>query len=160
MSTEIEIEVEQSTGPWLCFHCDELFTDRDAAAEHFGDGEYESEIPLCIQAATTEQKQLILTNREMWDELQKARSENEDLEERLSDFEYVARKLTKKPHATTNDLEHEWEFMEGRVIAAEAAINAAPKWLARFLRWRAERMWLRKHMSALANISEPAQEQS
>ena len=107
-------------GGWVCFHCNEVFTTREKAAEHFGNGDYEDETPLCIVAATTEQEQLILTNREMWDELQKARHENEDLEDRLSGFEYTARKITKKPHATTHDLEHEWDFMEGRVIAAES----------------------------------------
>jgi hypothetical protein len=107
-------------GGWVCFHCNEAFTTREGAAEHFGNGDYEDETPLCIVAATTEQKQLILTNREMWDELQKARQENGDLEDRLSGFEYTARKLTKKPHATTHDLEHEWDFMEGRVVAAES----------------------------------------
>lgn len=141
MNTATESVIDNG---WRCFHCDEVFTTREAAAEHFGDGNYEAETPLCVEAATTEQKQLILTNREMWDELQKARRENEDLEERLHAFEYVSRRLTKTPHATTNDLEHEWDFMQGRVIAAEAAINAAPGWLRRLLRRRAERLWKRK----------------
>lgn len=135
--------VESTTETWRCFHCDEVFTTRDAAAEHFGSGNYEAETPLCVEAATTEQKQLISTNRELWEELQKARHENEDLEDRLHSFEYIARKLTKKAHATTNDIEHEWDFMQGRVIAAEAAINAAPRWLAGFLRRRAERLYKR-----------------
>lgn len=108
---------------WRCFFCDEVFRTRKSAAEHFGTGNYESETPLCIEAATTDQRQLILTNREMWEQLQKAQSENEELEDRLSGFQYTARKLTKKPNATVNDLEHEWDFMEGRVIAAEAKAN-------------------------------------
>jgi hypothetical protein len=153
MNTHTEIE----TDVWRCFHCDEVFTDHESAADHFGDGDYEDETPLCIVAATTEQKQLILTNREMWDELQKARHENEDLEDRLHGFEYVARKLTKKPHANTNDLEHEWEFMVGRVIAAEAAINVAPKWLATLLRRRAERLYLKNKRRSTAGLVECAE---
>lgn len=144
---------------WRCFHCDAVFTTREAAAEHFGNGNYEAEIPLCVEAATKEQAALILTNRELWDDLQKARRENEDLEERLYCFEYVTRKLTRMPSATTHDLEHEWDFMEGRVIAAEAAINAAPKWLANLLRRRAERLWKRAHRTNCA-ASVVAQEQS
>lgn len=105
---------------WVCFHCNEVFTEREAAAEHFGNGDYETEIPLCVEAATTEQKQLILTNREMWERLQGVERENEDLEEQAYSWSYVARKLTKKPSATSHDLEHEWDFMEGRVIAAES----------------------------------------
>ena len=61
-----EVEVYQMPeGGWVCFHCNEAFTTRETAAEHFGNGDYESEIPLCIEAATTEQHQLMLTNREM-----------------------------------------------------------------------------------------------
>lgn len=128
--TEQGVNTEEETYPmpqggWTCFHCNEVFTTRETAAEHFGNGDYETEIPLCIEAATTEQRQLILTNREMWEELQKARNENEDLEYRLGGWEYTARKLTKKPSATTHDLEHEWDFMEGRVIAAEAQLKAS-----------------------------------
>lgn len=109
---------------WRCFHCDEVFTSRKKAAEHFGGGNYEAEIPLCVEAATTEQKALILTNREMWERVQKAESEIEDLEERLSHFEYVARKLTKKPSATAHDLEHECDFMQGQIVAAESRASS------------------------------------
>lgn len=31
--------------PWRCFHCDETFTDSDAAAEHFGRSEFQQ--PAC-----------------------------------------------------------------------------------------------------------------
>lgn len=148
MSTEIAPE------SWRCFHCDEVFTTREAAAEHFGNGDYEAEIPLCIQAATTEQKELILLNRDLWEQLRKTQNENDDLEFNMSGWEYTARKLTKKPSATTHDLEHEWDFMQGRVIAAEAAINAAPKWLRRFLRWRAERRGVKQIRKAQLVSSE------
>lgn len=30
---------------WLCFHCDESFTDREAAREHFGESRFG--VPLC-----------------------------------------------------------------------------------------------------------------
>lgn len=129
---------------WRCFHCDEVFTTREAAADHFGAGDYEAETPLCIEAATTEQKELIRTNREMWEEIRKAHNDNDDMECQLNGWAYMARKLTGKPSATTHDVEHEWDFMQGRVIAAEAAINAAPKWLANWLRRRAERQWHKK----------------
>lgn len=31
---------------WRCFHCDEVFTDRDEAKEHFGD--YQDDTPMCL----------------------------------------------------------------------------------------------------------------
>jgi hypothetical protein len=49
----------------------------------------------------------------------------------------------KAPHATWHDLGNYRETAEGRILAAEAAINAAPRWLASFLRRRAERLWKR-----------------
>lgn len=32
--------------PWRCFHCDDVFTDRAEAKEHFGD--YRDDSPLCL----------------------------------------------------------------------------------------------------------------
>ena len=116
-------KVKKPRKTWRCFHCDEVFKSRKAAAEHFGEGNYEAEIPLCVEAASTEQKQLILTNREMWETIQKAEGEIESLEDRLNHFEYVTRKLTKKPSGTAHDLEHEFDFMQGLIIAAEAKAN-------------------------------------
>lgn len=119
-------EIERKTmgkKSWRCFHCDEVLITREAAAEHFGNGDYEDEPALCVEAATTDLQKLVLTNREMWAELQKAHAENEELEDHLENFRYVARKLTKKPDATAHDLANEWDFLEGRVIAAEATVH-------------------------------------
>lgn len=44
--TELEIECPQCGAEygvpdsWRCFHCDEVFTDREAAEQHFGHSEY------------------------------------------------------------------------------------------------------------------------
>lgn len=112
---------------WRCFFCDEVLKTRKAATEHFGSGDYENEPPLCVEAATTDLRKLVLTNREMWAELQRAHSENEELKDHLENFRYVAQKLTKKPDATSHDLEHEWDFMEGRVITANQIVEGETK---------------------------------
>lgn len=132
-------EQDPAAMPWRCFHCDEVFFERDKAREHFSLGNYEAEMPLCVEAATTEQKALVLTNREMWERVQHLEREVEDLEYRIGAWQHTARALTGAPSATSADLRHEWDFMEGRVLAAETAINAAPAWLAGWLRRRAER---------------------
>lgn len=129
--------------PWRCFHCDEVMETRESAAEHFGNGNYECEMPLCIEAATTEQKALVLTNREMWERIQKLDSELEQAEYERDCWAGGARSFLKQPHATWHDLGNYRETADGRVLAAEAAINAAPRWLASFLRRRAERLWQR-----------------
>ena len=147
-----EIELMEPPTVWRCFHCDEVLETREAAAEHFGDGNYEGEMPLCIEAATSEMRALVLTNREMFIEVQNLRDREEALEFQLGNFEYVTRKLTGKPSGTTSDLEMEWDFMQGRVLAAESAIDAAPRWLATWLRRRAERKW---HLHARAHQDTP-----
>lgn len=135
--------------PWRCFHCDELFHDRAAAAEHFG-SYGEGDQPLCVEAATLDMREIAAHLRELRQELSGERDDNERLGSENSGWRYIARKLTRKPAATFHDLEHEWEFMEGRVLAAEAAIDAAPAWLASWLRRRAERLWRRRQARGLA----------
>jgi hypothetical protein len=129
---------------WRCFHCDETFHTKEAAAEHFGSGNYESELPLCIEAATSEQSALILTNREMWARLLKVEEELEQAEYERDCWSSGARMFLGQPNATWHDLATYRDPLEGRVLAAEAAIDAAPNWLAGFLRRLAERRWRRR----------------
>lgn len=89
---------------WRCFHCNEIFTDKEKAAEHFGSGNYELDIPICIEAATTEMKTLVLTNREMFNELMKERQACEDAEYQRDCWEQAARMFLKQPNATWHDL--------------------------------------------------------
>jgi hypothetical protein len=138
----------ESELPWRCFHCDDVFETREAAAEHFGSGNYECEAPLCIEAATSEMKALVLTNREMFRELMEEREKLEEAEYERDCWAGGARSFLKQPHATWHDLGNYRETTEGRILAAEAAINAAPRWLANFLRRRAERLWKRARPAA------------
>lgn len=89
---------------WRCFHCDEVLTTRESAAEHFGEGDYEYEPPLCVEAATTDKRELVLKNREFWDLLQKANAEVEELTDKLNGLEQVVSKATGVPDATSHDL--------------------------------------------------------
>ncbi|HEV2747743.1 MAG TPA: hypothetical protein VGW34_10660 [Allosphingosinicella sp.] len=127
-------------GPWRCFHCGEVCTTKEAAAEHFGEGNYEMEMPICIEAATSEMKALVLTNREMFERLRKVERDLEQAEFERDCWAEGARKFMNAPHATWHDLSNYRETADGRVLAAEAAINAAPRWLANILRRRAERL--------------------
>jgi hypothetical protein len=133
--------------PWRCFHCDEVMETPEAAAEHFGNGNYECEMPLCIEAASAEQKALVLTNREMWERIQKLDIDLEAAEFQRDCWEAGARKFLEAPNASWHDLANYRETAEGRVLAAEAAINAAPRWLANWLRRRAERQWRAANLS-------------
>lgn len=119
--------------PWRCFHCDEVFEAPEAAKQHFGDGNYEREEPVCIEAATTELKTLVITMREIWERLQKVEGELEQAEHDRDNARYTLR----QPKFAR------FEDIEGRMLAAEAALNAGPAWLRRLLRWKAERDWKR-----------------
>lgn len=107
---------------WRCFHCDDVFTSREEAAEHFGDGDYEDETPVCIAAATTDKRKLVIEARKIWKELQDALAENESLEDRLSNFKEAAIKVTGKPDASYLDIEQAFDSLEGRLIAASTTV--------------------------------------
>lgn len=141
---------EIAKGPWLCFHCGELCETHEAAAEHFGEGNYEMEQPLCIEAASTEMKTLVLTNREMFTRLMKIEGELEQAEFERDCWAEAGRSATSNPVATWHDLRGNLKIdeLEGRALAAEAAINAAPRWLAQFFRRLAERRWHRTHLES------------
>jgi hypothetical protein len=102
---------------WRCFHCNEVFTTRESASEHFGDGDYEDEPPVCLEAATTDKRKLVSTNRKVWKELQEALAENESLEDRLSNFKETACKVAKKLDANYLDIEQAFDFLEGQLVA-------------------------------------------
>lgn len=129
--------------PWRCFHCDELLLTREGAAEHFGDGNYEGDMPLCIEAATSELKALVLTNREIFVRLQKVEGELEQAEHERDCWAQAGRKAVGDPCASWHAIGHIREEAEGRALAAESALNAAPRWLRRLLRWKAESDWKR-----------------
>lgn len=137
---------EAKLEPWRCFHCDEVFTTKETAAEHFGLGNYEMEMPLCIEAATSEMKAVVLTNREMWERIQ-------ELERELEQTEYerdTANYTLKQPKFA------KFEDIEGRMLAAEAALNAGPNWLRGFLRRKAERDWQRSRR-AMERLTQEAE---
>jgi hypothetical protein len=50
-------------------------------------------MPLCIEAATSEQKALVLTNREIWERLQKVEQELEQAEFERDCWAQAARKF-------------------------------------------------------------------
>ena len=129
-------------GPgWLCFHCGERFLSSSDAHDHFGCDETES--VACVQPLTETQKALI-EDRRMW------RARALLAEERLDHAEYLLHghrcdyefsRYFKKARSV-QDCDQIHESMEGRALASESALRAAPRWLASYLRRRAERLRL------------------
>lgn len=124
---------------WRCFHCDDFFTDQQLAAEHFGtDWFCEDEGPSCIQILTEGEKAIVNERREACRLLRETEAKLEQAEDDLSAREWEIRGHWPKLR-TINDVWHEYDFIEGRMLAAEDALRAAPRWLSAWLRRRAER---------------------
>jgi hypothetical protein len=133
---------------WRCFHCDEVFIERQSAADHFGLDELE--VPGCV-AILTEGERAILEDRRMWRERAfESERDHEATGTAYSHLRWDVREIVRREakrqgvHLTDDvrDLKWIWESMEGRALAAEAAMRAAPRWLASWLRRRAERLGL------------------
>ena len=143
-------EVEVFQGPWVCFHCGEVCNTRTEAMDHFGYDE--SEMPGCIAILKEGEKAILEDRREWRHRALQEESANERLACERNHLYYsiweVIRKECKKQRSDhiseVENLRWVWETMEGRALAAEDALNAAPKWLRRFLRWRAEKLGMAK----------------
>jgi len=84
-SVAVLTRLREEKQSWRCFHCKEVFTTEvftteESAAEHFGNGDYEDEPPLCIEAATAEKRELVKQNRKFWLRIQEADSEIVELD--------------------------------------------------------------------------------
>lgn len=104
---------------WRCFHCDEAFTDRAAACEHFGESRVG--VPLCqeprdVQEALRRTRIAENESLRMADSLGQERTENERLAHLLASWERQFG--TTDPRAAWNRL----DSMEGRALAAEARV--------------------------------------
>lgn len=69
---------EQTNEQWRCFFCDEVFTRREDAAEHFGrDDSCEADVPACKIAA--HEGHLVHYIRKLEDELRRYQTEDSDV---------------------------------------------------------------------------------
>lgn len=125
---------------WTCFHCNESFTNRSEAAEHFG-LDFE-ETPACV-AILTEGEKAIVANRQHWRErATKAEDKIENLE-----YQLFLEKSNYRPFGKAQNLVEalaNWETIEGRMLAAEDTLSAIPRWLRKFFRARAERLGMKR----------------
>lgn len=129
--------------PWRCFHCNELFTDREEAEEHFGP-DCMDDTP-CIEAKTADLVKLITTNRELFRDLMKTRDEAETAEFQAHCWEQAARMFLNKPNANWHDLARHKEDRLGKELAASEILSVLPRWFQQWCRRRAERLWKRRN---------------
>jgi hypothetical protein len=154
-----EREAIAKQGPWRCFHCGELFEDQDSAAEHFGtDWFCEDDGAACIQILTEGEKAIVSSRREAGRFLREAEAEIERLEDEVSSLRWDTYSRFKGAKSA-DEAVRIMRDLEDRALTAEAALNAAPKWLRRFLRWKAEADWKRgrREMDRLRRDAEAIQ---
>lgn len=65
---------------WRCFHCDEVFTDRQSAWEHFGEENCTTDVPACIDPLRTDEKARMKELREARDLVWRAQAEQDEAE--------------------------------------------------------------------------------
>ena len=124
---------------YRCFHCREDFSGQEALI-HFGLDELE--LPACVQMLTEGEKHIVEVNRILRAENTAQRHHIEDLRYQIPNcFDYHAFGKAKD----IGEARLNYDFLEGRVQAAEVALNALGPKLASFLRWFAEWKWKRKN---------------
>ena len=153
----LRAEAANEPTAWRCFHCNELFTNKSCAAEHFGVTETDGP-PACVQMLTEGEKAIALSRREWRHRAEVAEAEKEQAEYLANGTRWEIRGHWRDCW-TINDVWHRFEDIEGRMLSAEAALSAAPRWLNRFLRWRSERLWQRAQ-ARLSNRKDGSSQQT
>jgi hypothetical protein len=115
--------------PWRCFHCGEVFTDKHAAADHFGLDL--GTLPACIEVLTETQKAIVEGRREWKRRAQGAEDENEKLGQQIGcDAWDLASRF--KGARTIADAFNLYDSMEGRALAAEERVAELERSFLRF----------------------------
>ena len=120
---------------WRCFHCDEVFAERQTAQDHFGLDCLE--VPTCIAIATEGERAILEDRRDWRTRALKAEAENEQISYELHLERYDTRY---GPLKASSRADAERKFVEQRnaLEAAQQALEAAGPLVAGFLRWLGE----------------------
>jgi hypothetical protein len=121
---------------WRCFFCDEVFLDRRAAWEHFGD-EYvcTSEPPVCVSPLRTDEKERMAQLHAAEEHARKMQRESEAADDKVAMLDQWERELTsyfghevRSPHQAWLKLEH-WQNLDAanreRIILLQRLIGEA-----------------------------------
>ena len=108
--------------PWRCFHCDETFTDRRAARDHFGADE--TGMAACVQVLTETEKAIVEDRSEWRDRALRAEAEGEQLGFELNQYRWGLLKGWKGDHSPA-DIRNMFDSLEGELLAARAQAQPA-----------------------------------
>lgn len=111
---------------WVCFYCGEQCNGRTEAENHFGLDIWESCPAACVDPLRTDEKERQAAWMDLLRELEGERAESHErgaeidsLAGELAAFRELFRKLGAD---TASDARHNLDFLEGRALAAEAAV--------------------------------------
>lgn len=107
---------------WRCFHCDEVFTETDAAADHFGAAE--GERPACVAMLTETEKAIVEDRREWKRRAQRAENAVDELGLRLARVE-AAIQARWKGARTIEDVIRLYDQSDGRALVAGGEAGSA-----------------------------------
>lgn len=107
---------------YRCFFCEEVFTDRQLAAEHFG--AIADTDPICVTQRDKSVMELVVELNYVLRQNRRMSENIEILEHVESSVHYNCRKITGLPHATMSDVAQRTDALEGRLLAAEARLKA------------------------------------
>jgi hypothetical protein len=104
---------------WRCFHCDEVFIDRRAAWEHFGDDYLcSSDVPACVDPLRTDEKLRAKELRDAREHAMKMQRESEAADDKVALLDQWERELlhyfghdVRSPHQAWLKLEH-WQNLD------------------------------------------------
>ena len=78
---------------YRCFFCDEVFTNRRTAWEHFGEQNCESDVPACVDPLRTDEKARMTALREAQEYAMKCQNEAQAAEDKAGDVEALYAEL-------------------------------------------------------------------
>jgi hypothetical protein len=136
------VGVELAKESWRCFHCGEVFTDKELAQDHFA---IEGVPPMCVDPLTKDEKSRMVVVRKLESELVKWREENEKLDQEAGCYHAYQSELGRYfgtcagfPVKTPHQAFLVYEAVIGAKEAAEKRAEQAEAELARVNRVHAE----------------------
>ena len=104
---------------WRCFHCDEVFTDKRAAWEHFGDTGCVSDVPACVDPLRSDEKQRLTELREAREHAMNCQRESEEAEDDAAMYQQYQDELERLFGAGVHTPHQAWMKFEAARNEAE-----------------------------------------
>lgn len=105
---------------WRCFFCDEVFTDKALAKEHFGSDEHEVTIPACVDPLRIDEKKRHAEVHAMRQEIKRVEGERDEFEIDSDNLHAMQNELERLFGNGVTTAHHAWLRLEAAQNLAEA----------------------------------------